>query len=348
MKNTQKKALNKADKETFQVILEKVLLDVPSRSQEIIKNRYGVIGEKPKTLEDIGREYKITRERVRQIIKEVFKKIKVKESEHLDNAGRKIEFTINQNHGIIREIDILNRLGGENVKEKNAIKFLLECLENIGVKDKDNELEKSYISPELNFEMWKEVVDSAKKVLEAENEAISNDDFYNKFTKNIDSVSKNKFFSFISVAQEIKKNNFGKWGLSHWSDITPRVAWQRAHVVLKETGKPLHFREIAELIDKHRLNKRKTHPQTIHNELIKNSQFVLVGRGVYALSEWGYKKGTVKDVLEEILKDNEKPMDRSEILSRISKIRQVKKSTILINLNNFFERVEKDKYTIKI
>lgn len=345
MKNIQQRDLSKG---FFLESLEKVIFDVPSRSQEIIRSRYGIAADYPKTLEEIGKDYNITRERVRQIIKEVFKKIKLKEEEnYFRQMSRKIEVTINQNNGIIKEKDVLYKLAGGNPKEQNAVRFLLECLENIVSREIENELEKSYHTRNFDFSEWQEIKNTAKEILEMEKEVIVGEDFYGRFSKKVDSADRKKFFNFINISKEIEKNSFGKWGLSHWGDVNPRVAWQRAYVILKEIGKPLHFKEIARFIDKYELSKKKTHPQTIHNELIKNDQFVLVGRGVYALSKWGYKKGTVKDVLEDILKENEKPMERDEILDRISKIRQVKKSTILINLNNFFEKVEKDKYTVR-
>ena len=109
-----------------------------------------------------------------------------------------------------------------------------------------------------------------------------------------------------------------------------------------------HARKIADLIDNYGLQKKKkSHPQTVHNELIKDKRFVLVGRGIYALSDWGYKKGTVKEVIEEILVKSGKPLTREEILLEVLKIRQVKKSTVIINLNTFFARVGKNAYTVK-
>jgi DNA-directed RNA polymerase delta subunit len=103
------------------------------------------------------------------------------------------------------------------------------------------------------------------------------------------------------------------------------------------------------LIDRHGLQKgkKKTHPQTVHNELIKDKRFVLVGRGTYALSEWGYKRGTVKEVLEEILRKHSRPMKRGDIIKKVLEVRQVKKSTIVINLNTFFAKIDKDTYALK-
>ena len=112
----------------------------------------------------------------------------------------------------------------------------------------------------------------------------------------------------------------------------------------------MHFRDIAKLIDEYGLHgtkKKKSHPQTVHNELIKDQRFVLVGRGIYALSDWGYKRGTVKDVIADILREAGVPLTREDILERVLKIRQVKKSTIVINLNTYFAREGKNAYTLK-
>jgi hypothetical protein len=87
--------------------------------------------------------------------------------------------------------------------------------------------------------------------------------------------------------------------------------------------------------------------QTVHNELIKDSRFVLVGRGVYALKEWGYEPGQVKDIITKILRENG-PLTQGEILERVSKQRLVKENTILLNLSNKknFLRDSQGKYKV--
>jgi DNA-directed RNA polymerase delta subunit len=137
----------------------------------------------------------------------------------------------------------------------------------------------------------------------------------------------------LNTLCNIKKNNFGYWGLKNWPEINPRGVKDKIYLVLKEKGQPLHFVEVAEMIDMHGLSKKKAHPQTVHNELIKDERFVLIGRGIYALSDWGYRKGTVRDVITEIL-EKRGPLERKHVLEEVAKIRKVKKSTILINLND--------------
>jgi DNA-directed RNA polymerase delta subunit len=73
-----------------------------------------------------------------------------------------------------------------------------------------------------------------------------------------------------------------------------------AYLAVKKHGSPLHFREVASLIEK--MFNRAAHVATTHNELIKDPRFVLVGRGMYALREWGYTQGVVRDVIREALR----------------------------------------------
>ena len=110
---------------------------------------------------------------------------------------------------------------------------------------------------------------------------------------------------------------------------------------MKKKKEPLHFREIGEHI-KEIFGKQINH-ESLHNELIKDPRFVLVGRGIYALKEWGFKEGTVKDLIKDLLKDG--PKTKEEIISEIKKQRFVKESTIILNLSLYFKRKD-GKYTL--
>jgi hypothetical protein len=88
---------------------------------------------------------------------------------------------------------------------------------------------------------------------------------------------------------------------------------------------------------------------TIHNELIRNEDFVLIGRWIYALKEWGFVPWTVLDVIVSILEKNWEPMNTEDITKEVLKIRNVKHSTIYMNLQNkkFIERVWRNYYQLK-
>lgn len=56
--------------------IAKVLCTLSSREREIIMKRYGLDDEKPRTLEEVGQELDVTRERIRQIEQKAMRKLK--------------------------------------------------------------------------------------------------------------------------------------------------------------------------------------------------------------------------------------------------------------------------------
>ncbi len=332
----------------YQGVLEMMLARLTERHREIIKMRYGIGAKKAQTLDEIGKKYGVTRERVRQIISESFRKLR-KQDFHpsLQEVRENIDFTINKKSGIIEksEIELLPEKADE--QEKKSLRFFLDFFEDFALYEIKDEMKRSYGNRGFDLENWKRIKNHAKETLAETRHPMTGQDLFRETFKRKIGVDEKIFFDFLEVSTEIKKNNFGKWGLKNWEEITPKGTREKIYLILKETGHPLHFTKIAELMDIHKLNKRKTHAQTVHNELIKDKRFVLVGRGTYALSEWGYKQGTVRELVEDILKKNVAPMRRDEILKKILDMRQVKKSTVVINLNNFFERVGKDRYAVK-
>ena len=102
------------------------------------------------------------------------------------------------------------------------------------------------------------------------------------------------------------------------------------------------------MINKKGFSKKQANMQTVHNELIKDSRFILVGRGIYALKEWGYKEGTVKDIIASVLKKENEPLSKNKIVEEVLKQRMVKKNTIVLTLQdkNLFQRVEKGTYKL--
>jgi DNA-directed RNA polymerase delta subunit len=122
----------------------------------------------------------------------------------------------------------------------------------------------------------------------------------------------------------------------------------KAYLVLKQHNKPEHYSEITNLINKAKFDARVAYKETVHNELIKDKRFILVGRGIYALSEWGFKPGVVADVIKEILVEAQKPLPKDKIIEEVLKKRHVKKNTILVGLSNkqYFKKVDKNLYTL--
>jgi len=68
--------------------VSRVLAALPTREREVIEMRFGLTGARPRTLEEVGRAFNITRERVRQIENRTLKKLQgLPEAQRLREAS---------------------------------------------------------------------------------------------------------------------------------------------------------------------------------------------------------------------------------------------------------------------
>jgi predicted Zn-ribbon and HTH transcriptional regulator len=334
--------------ERFTSDLMGVLKDLPPRAQQIIMARFGVDGKKPRTLEKIGNQYGITRERVRQILQNSIKNIKKKHAHKgYDRAVGEIEQRLRSTSGLRHEKHLIEDFGIVTPQEAGSLRFFLYCHDSV-CEIKLPQALPALTLPDFAKDTWETVHTLAHAYFQEKNEPVDEDMLKRDLAQGL-AMEPETIVHYLSVSKEIAKSPFGKWGLSSWNSINPRGVREKIYLVLQQDQEPLHFRTIAERIDAYGLgkNRKATHPQTVHNELIKDRRFVLVGRGIYALSEWGYDRGTVRDVVQSILTHSNRPMAPEEILAEVLKVREVKKSTVLVNLKTFFERNAQNCYTVR-
>jgi len=353
MENIPKTSQNQDVKASFFDLANNLLSAESGRAQEIVKMRFGLAQAEPQTLEKIGRDHKITRERVRQIIGDVLKRLKQKKNEaNFKEAEDKIIFTIGNNDGIMEENKLIAKLSSGDYKEANAIVFFRTLSEKIVIFEEKGEVKKSWAVSKDVLGKVREIENIAKEIFGKEKKLLTDEEIVEKISQRLAEkkavFSKEQILNYLAILADVQKNKFGKWGMAGWKEINPKGTRERIYLVLKEKREPLHFTEIAKFIDQYGLSKRKAHPQTVHNELIKDERFILVGRGIYALKEWGFKRGTIQEVLHDILNKSQKSLTKEEILKEVMKLRKVKKATVMINLNNskIFEKAN-NAYTLK-
>ena len=335
---------------SFVEAVKSVTADINSRARDILAKRFGFGEKKGLTLSQIGDEYGITRERVRQIIQESLNKVKkkAKTDELFQKAEEIARFTVESEYGIIAKEELKRNVLAEQEKEYNFVDFIVHCSEELSEIALKGKIREAVVLNDFDLSRWEHLHSVAGEILKKKNEAIKTGHFFKEFSQESEiDFAEDEFLSYLRVSENIQRNVFDKWGLREWREISPKGTRQKAYLVMKEIGRPLHFREVADLIYKLGLNKKEAHPQTVHNELIKDDKFVLVGRGIYALKEWGYRSGTVKDVIENILKSKQNPVHRDEIVKEVLSVRDVKKATVIINLNNFFEKRDSRLYALK-
>lgn len=330
-------------------ISSELLAGLPERSRAILVDRYGLRNRAEKrTLEAIGQEYGVTRERVRQIENHGIAAIRAGEAYRAyQGALDDLRHAIEDLGSVISEEVVLDAL----TEEKNDGKHLMFLL-TVGhpfVYEKE--------TPDLvaRWQVNSQLAEQIHTALEELSEAISENDLVaeNEIIERFAVILKNAgvkrstpemIENWLGLSKRIAKNPLGEWGRADSPHVRVKSMRDFAYLTLKRHGSPMHFMEVAQNIEK--LFKRKAHPATCHNELINDQRFVLVGRGLYALSEWGYQPGVVRDVIRSILA-KEGPLTRDEVVERVKRERYVKDATITVNLQDPMFRCTPDgKYCV--
>jgi len=335
-------------------LISNLINDLNPRQREFVEERFGLRDNEKKTLQELGDRYGITRERVRQIEAEALKCAakNFSKSEGVKLVEKAVKY-LQLSGGVKEEADFVNDLKeqwDDSSLTKSEVKFIFAVAKKpLYCVDDDNLYSFWYLDNETFKKADGFIAKAVKFFATKKEDLISNNKFsalLAEFSKSLgvkDSVALN----FLSISKKFARNPFNDFGLSHWDEIVPKTARAKAYLVLKKHGKPLHYTEIATMINKVGFSKKMAYAQTIHNELIKDTKFVLVGRGMYALKEHGYVSGTAKEVLQKILKDNG-PLHQEKILQLVSEQRFLKENTIMLNLQNRknFKRLPDGKYNI--
>ncbi len=330
------------------------------RVREVIEKRFGLRSVSCQTLEAIGQNLGVTRERVRQIEALGLRQLANKNIlEPLKPAFETIEKHLMDYGGVRREDYFLRELSQLfSLKEKNnenLIDFVLALGQGRFVHFK--ETPKWRAAWALNNGVYNNAIslgEALRKKLAEQNLPIPKEAVlkiatsFGSLSAQAGEMSDKSLFSFIELCREIAQNPFGEWGFVDSPEVSPKGVKDKAYLIFKKEKKPLHFAQVTELINQVVFSDRQAHPQTVHNELIKDPRFVLVGRGIYALADWGYEPGTVRDVLVSTLNNAKEGLTKEEIIKIVQAKRLVKENTILLNLQNkkFFKKIDNKRFTL--
>lgn len=323
-----------------------LLKNTSARNKDIISRRFGLKTGQKETLESIGASYSITRERVRQIEESTLAQLRQAAASHPDVKSYIVlaRDILNERGGVIKERDLFKSFSGaegDNINNSSLV-FLLTLSNELARSPENDDFNSFWTVNNATLASFTNTTNSLIKVLEKAARVVSNSDFaflaqkhaVPSFSTSGKPLSENDINLVMAVSKNIGSNIFNEVGLASWSEIKPKGVRDKAFLVLKKSTKPQHFSDIASLINASGFNNKKANVQTVHNELIKDGRFILVGRGMYALSEWGYRAGTVKDVLVDVLKSSTKPMTKAALMAKVKDARMVKENTILLNLQD--------------
>lgn len=331
-------------------VTKKLLAALPDRARDVLEKRYGLGKDgETYTLEAIGQTYGITRERVRQIENYALQTIRKSDvyTEHqeiFDELKSSIEAI---GGGLVPEETLLEEISPDQ-GSRNDI-YLLLVLGDPFYRSKESS---AYCHRWYTEQQIAELVEKAlRNIYQSLNrdDLVTEEEMLNMFRNELigiaDKHDESVLKRWLMISKEVARNPLGEWGHASSPNVHVKGIRDYAYLVVKRHGSPMHFREVAEAIQE--LFEKKAHTATTHNELIKDERFVLVGRGLYALTEWGYSAGVVKDVLRDII-EKHGPLSREEIIDKVRKERYVKDNTIIVNLQDthLFKRLSNGVYTL--
>lgn len=319
------------------------------REKEIISRRFGLTGRK-ETLEQIGEMLSITRERVRQLEKAILIRLQITAEENqipeLNAAEKLLIRNLTEMGRIARVSALADKIYGRKAttREQTGIFFIATFSKNLTIIDENDKYFASVgIADYGNSLEVRTKVDEIVKLIKANKEPMTLDELDEKLNYEHPDYIK----AMASISKLLAHLN-DRWGLAKWPSVNPKNIRDKIYVILETKKEPMHFSDIAKEIKESNFKRKNVTVQAIHNELIKDARFILIGRGIYALSSWGYKKGTIADIIRLILEKSEKPLTREEIVKQVLHMRKVKETTILLNLQNkkLFKKVDKNLYTL--
>lgn len=319
------------------------------REKEIISRRFGLTGRR-ETLEQIGEMLSITRERVRQLEKAILIHLQISAEENqipeLAPAEKILVRNLTEMGRVARLDALADRVYGRatTASERAGINFIATFSKSLTVVDENDSYYAAVgIADYGNASTIRTRADEIVSIIRKNKEPMSIDQLDNALNyEHPDHIK-----AIASISKQLAVLN-GMWGLAKWPSVNPRNIRDKIFVILETHREPMHFSEIAREIRESNFKRKNVTIQAIHNELIKDSRFVLIGRGIYALSTWGYKKGTISEIIVGILEKSKTPLTREEIVKQVLRVRKVKETTILLNLQNkkVFRKLDRNSYTL--
>jgi hypothetical protein len=317
-------------------VTKKLLGVLPERGSDVLVRRFGLTPDSEKmTLESIGGIYNITRERVRQLENSALDSIRKSEVFTNEQAAfEELKDLMISLGGVVGEKDLLQYISKDKGTQ-NSITLLLVLGEYFRREKENNDFKHRWVVDATAAKSIHEALLSLYKNL-SRDDLVSEGDIIASFLDNLKDISeqyKNEEIikRWLALSKTIDRNPLGEWGIASSPNVNARGMRDYAFLVIRRHGSPMHFTEVAKAITE--VFGKKAHVATCHNELIKDKRFVLVGRGLYALSDWGYEGGVVKDVIKNILKKNG-ALTKEEITEKVLKERYVKENTIVVNLQD--------------
>jgi hypothetical protein len=275
-----------------QILHKEILLPVwrgfPLRTRKIFEQRFGIEGKAPASLQAVGDRWKITRERVRQIIERAIAATEINPHSPLAQVQLRLREHIRRQGGVMVEEKLFSSLGlGKEEKQaQGVLRVVLSLDKKIGFRRRRKNFRTYWYLLPCSPSYIKKVCREAREIFQARGAPLTLEQLTAAFQTQGKKIEPVKLAAVLSTDISVGRSPFGLWGLAKWATIYPKLVADKAYLVLKHIGRPLHFEELAEEIRRVHFDEHVPVAGSVHNELMRDERFVRVGRGTYALTEW--------------------------------------------------------------
>lgn len=337
------------------MVVTSAVNSLKEREREVLASRYGLVDGEKATLDAVGKKFGVTRERVRQVESAAIKKIASKPGKELHHLIKVVNHHLVESGGVVSLEELVRyfklpedpRLDAE----MNALRLIMSMNSEVVMLGRTDLLKVGWATKDFPQTMIPSIATAAEKILSKAARPLTSDELWDEFIHSDayanfgNQTTMSVFLGVIRLSEKITETGDGLWGLVSWPTVVPKRIRDKVYLILEKLGKPMHFRDIADAINKQFAGKPVL-SRTVHNELIGDSRFVLVGRGIYALKELGFAPGVVSDVIQKVLKEAGRPLTTDEIVDKVMVSRQVKRNTVIANLQNkeMFRKAGKGTY----
>ena len=314
-------------------LVDKALESLTEQQRRVLVLRYGLDGKGKRTLQEIADEYSLTRERIRQVQNMAVAAL------GKDECATLLASTITYLE------DMLRKCGGAasadalcvscefaTKAEQNYIHLLLMVGNSFSVSDATDSVDRYWYVDEKHKHAVDATLDRVHRDVEGRGEVLLVDADMQKLFEVVGREHTEHLPAYtdaMRLSLKVKRNPLGEWGLANHPEIALNGLAGYIRLVLRDAGEPLHFNQIADRITE--LRGRNCHRGSCHNELVRRDEFILVGRGLYALDSMGYRPGTIADIIAAGIKERG-PMTQKEIIEYVSRERHVKTQSIVLTL----------------
>lgn len=329
-------------------ILDSLLSILSENERVVVMRRHGLGGKKPETLAAIGQDLGVTRERVRQIQGNAMKKmIRNVKNTDLVMLHEWLYDLLKESGDVLTESFVEKSLKNHfDGADTCLAEMKLACIINDDVVWEQNKVDfvPHFRFSDIDFKLIKHVCTKSINYLGKDRALLSQSELLTPIQMMLKDNGMNVTKKFIIAASKVDRRicvDSRGISMAEWRHVNPRTLFDKIVFVLSKIEEPVHYGQIATLIDKENFDEKNVSVQAVHNELINNPLFVLVGRGIYAMRTWGYEEGTVSDVIERVL--NEKgPLRLFDLTNEVLQRRKVKPVTVQINLNSKKDKFKKN------